>query len=350
MKDWKSVLMAPDVSIRSALYKIDKAATKIGLVVDQEYKLLGTVSDGDIRRAILSGLGLEEPIRKCMCVNPTTARNDESRESILSKMRNLVLHQIPILDATGIVVNLALIDDYLTCHERDNWVVIMAGGPGTRLKEITQNIPKPMLHVGNRPLLETMVHRLTDQGFSNIWLAVNHQAEIIENYFRDGSHLGVKIEYLREKKRLGTAGGLSLLPSIPDEPVLVTNADIVVNIDYGEVIDAHIFSGADATMVVRDHEYQIPYGVVKAVDGVIVELDEKPVHNVMVNAGIYVLSPSAISRIPNETFFDMTELFDSMIAEGLRTRPHCTDGYWCDIGRPEDLQKARSEFHETFQR
>jgi dTDP-glucose pyrophosphorylase len=349
MKDWETILISPNMSLREAMAKIDAGATKIALVVDTERRLLGTLTDGDIRRCLLAGIGLSDPVDRCKFTNPTVAGAGETRDSILSKMRKDLLHQIPVIDDKGRVVDLKLIEDYLVVPEMTNWVVIMAGGPGTRLKELTRETPKPMLPVGNRPLLETIVCRLVEQGFRHMWLAVNYHASKIENHFGDGTDFGAKINYLREGKRLGTAGALSLLPYVPQEPIIVTNADLLSNIDYAELIDSHLATEAVATMAVRKYEYQIPYGVVRTLaDNHIVELQEKPIHQVRVNAGVYILSSEAISRVPRATFFDMPELFKSLIAQGLKIRCHRVHGYWLDIGCHEDFCKANSDFSEVF--
>lgn len=348
MKNWKAILMSPYASLRDAMTKIDAEAIKVALVVDAEQRLLGTITDGDIRRGLLAGMELTDPVERCMYRTPTTARVGESRSAILSKMRKLVLQQIPIIDQGGRVVDLKLIDDYLLARERENWVVIMAGGLGTRLKELTRNVPKPMLPVGNRPLLETVVCSLVEQGLRRIWMAVNYHASKIEEHFEDGQRFGAKISYLREEKRLGTAGALSLLPHIPEQPVLVTNGDLLANIDYAEIIDAHLKRLATATMAVREYEYQIPYGVVHTSEDNIAALEEKPVHQVMVNAGVYVLSPEALALVPKETFFDMPELFETVIIRGFNVCSHRLKGYWLDIGRHEDFLRANDDYTSVF--
>ena len=348
MKHWESVLISPNTSLRDSMAKIDAEATKVALVVDSERHLLGTVTDGDIRRGLLAGMQLSDPIERCIYRTPTIARIGESSAAILSKMRKLVLQQIPVVDDNGRIVGLKLIEDYLLAQERDNWVVIMAGGPGTRLRELTRETPKPMLPVGDRPLLETTVCRFVEQGFRHIWLAVNYHAGQIEGHFRDGKQFGAVVRYLREGKRLGTAGALSLLPEFPEHPLMVTNADLLANIDYGAMLDEHVAADASATMAVREYEYEIPYGVVQIASGNILGLEEKPVHKVMVNAGVYVLSPDVISKVPRETFFDMPELFEALIAEGQPTRCHSVHGYWRDIGCHDDFCKANSDFPEVF--
>ncbi len=348
MKAWESILILPDTPLREAIARINDASTQMALVVDADRCLLGSLADGDVRRGLLNGIGLDDPVERCMFRTPTTARQDESTEDILAKMRTLVLHQIPVLDDNGRVVDFKTIDDFLTIPARDNWVVIMAGGLGKRLKELTRDTPKPMLTVGNRPLLETIVCRFVEQGFRHIWLAVNYHAEKIEEYFSDGAKFGAEVRYIRENKRLGTAGALSLLPKPPDLPLLITNADLLVTADYGEMLDDHVANGAMATMAVREHEYQIPYGVVRTAENRIEELEEKPVHQALVNAGIYVLSPEALPFVPHDTFFDMPELFATLIDDGKLVCHHRLDGYWIDIGRHEDYHKANGDFPEIF--
>ena len=197
-------------------------------------------------------------------------------------------------------------------------------------------------------MLETMVSRLVEQGFSKIWLAVHYHAGKIRNHFGDGAKFGAEINYIVERKRLGTAGAISMLPEIPSNPILVTNADLLANVDYCELLDEHVSAKAAGTMAVREFEYQIPYGVVMIENGSISRFREKPVHKVMVNAGIYVLSPEAIPRIPAQTFFDMPELFENMIAEGYKTHCHRLRCYWIDIGKYEDFCKANLDFPEVF--
>lgn len=344
---WKKALVGPEASIQQALAQINAAATQLALVVDADGHLLGTLSDGDVRRALLAGMTLADPVNRCMCLAPATARIGESREAMLAKMRQFVIHQLPLLDDGGHVVGLKRIDDLLQPELRSNWVVIMAGGLGSRLKELTRDTPKPMLAVGNKPLLETIIGRFVEQGFRNIWLAVNYRAEQIEQYFGIGDAFGANIRYLREDIRLGTAGALSLLPT-PDEPILISNADLLTKVDYSQLLEGHLNAQAIATMAVRKHEYRIPYGVIHTRDGRIEGLEEKPVHRVIINAGIYVLSPQALASIPSSTFFDMPELFSDLIKSAHTVRYHHVEDYWLDIGQHADLQQALIDYPGVF--
>jgi dTDP-glucose pyrophosphorylase len=348
MKDWEHTLVGPETTLREALETIDRTGTQMALVVDGRRRLLGTLSDGDARRGLLRGLGLNDRVSAAMHTQPTVARAGEDTQSILTTMRGLGLHQLPIIDTRGIVVGLQVVDDYFAQPTRDHWVILMAGGLGSRLQELTRDTPKPMLKVGSRPLLETIVRGFAEQGFRNFYFAVNYKAEQIEAHFGNGSALGVEIRYLRERKRLGTAGALSLLPELPSKPILVTNADLLTKEDYGDMLDRHTASGADATMAVRDYEMQVPFGVVRHRDGVIEGIDEKPTQRFVVSAGIYVLSPTAVRQVPSDTFFDMPALFEQLVRTGGHTRCHPIDGYWLDIGRVADYEKAKTDFDEVF--
>jgi dTDP-glucose pyrophosphorylase len=349
MKNWEKTLVGPATTLREALRSIDLAGCQIALVVDDQRHLLGTLSDGDIRRALLRGMELTDTVTGAMHLQPTCAGADDDRRAILARMRRLGIHQIPVVDAANVLLGLEVLDDFLAPAVRDNWVVIMAGGLGRRLQELTRDTPKPMLKVGNRPLLETIVRNYADQGFRRFYFAVNYRAEQIEQHFGDGREFGIEINYLREEQRLGTAGALSLLPARPEQPLLVTNADLLTKEDYGLMIDRHLQSGADATMAVRDYEMQVPFGVVRERDGVIEGIEEKPIQRFTVSAGMYVLAPSVLDLVPAGTYFDMPALFHAMVKQGLGTRCHTIDGYWLDIGRLADYERANLDFPNVFQ-
>ncbi len=348
MKNWISALVGPDVPLRDALEVINRLGSQMVIVVDGEGRLLGTLSDGDARRALLRGLDLAAPVEQAMHRRPTTARQTDTRQMRLATMRRTGLHQLPITDADGVVAGLDTLDDFLAVPLRDEWVVIMAGGLGSRLSELTRDTPKPMLPVGSRPLLETIVQRFYDQGFRRFYIAVNYKAEQIEHHFGDGSRLGIEVQYLREKQRLGTAGALSLLQERPTTPVMVTNADLLTNENFAHMVDQHIALGADATMGVRDYEMQVPFGVVYEQDGVIQAIKEKPVQRFSVSAGMYVLSPSAIALVPHNQLFDMPSLFDLLVSQGRKACSYRVAGYWLDIGRLPDYERANLDFNEVF--
>lgn len=348
MKNWKNTLIAPSLTLREALQTINDVGCQMVLVVDIDRRLLGTLSDGDARRALLRGLTLDTPVSEAMHTTPTVVHNQDDQDTRLGLMRRRGLHQLPIVDGRGYVVGLEVVDDYLHVPAREESVVIMAGGLGSRLKELTRETPKPMLNVGSRPILETIVRSFSEQGFRRFYLAVNYKAEQIEAYFGDGSNFGIEVHYLREKKRLGTAGALSLLPADLVHPIVVTNADLLTKANYGAMIENHMASSADATMGVRKYEMQVPFGVVQEKDGRISSIFEKPVHQFIVSAGMYVLSPSVMKFVPRDQFFDMPALFEMITKEGLHARCHHVDGYWLDIGQPSDFERANNDYHEVF--
>lgn len=349
MKHWERTLIAPDTTLRDALEVIDKAGSQIALVIDADRHLLGTLSDGDMRRALLRGVSLGDRVDTAMHRNPVVASHGEDLQAVAAQTRRLGLHQMPLVDSDNRVVGLTLLDDFMLVPPRDHWVVIMAGGLGTRLAELTRDTPKPMLKVGSRPLLETIVRGYADQGFRRFYFAVNYKAEQIEAHFGDGSSLGVEVRYLREQQRMGTAGALCLLPDRPTLPFIVTNADLLTKEDHGEMVDAHVASGADATMGVRPFEMQVPFGVVQERDGRIVGIEEKPTQVFTVSAGMYVLSPQILDLVPRGQFFDMPSLFDAMMRAGFHARCHRVDGYWLDIGQLPDYERAKVDFEKVFQ-
>jgi dTDP-glucose pyrophosphorylase len=348
MKNWKNTLIASTISLRDALQTINDVGCQMALVVDHERRLLGTLSDGDVRRALLRGVTLETSVSEAMHRTPTVVHNHDDRETRLGLIKRLGLHQLPIIDIHGQVVGLEIVDDYWQTPIREQSVVIMAGGLGSRLKELTRDTPKPMLKVGSRPILETIVRSFSEQGFRRFYLAVNYKAEQIESHFGDGSSFGIEVHYLREQQRMGTAGALSLLPQGLEHPIVVTNADLLTRTNYGAMIENHLATGAAATMGVRKYEMQVPFGVVQERDGRITSILEKPVHQFMVSAGMYVLSPSVLSLIPHDKFFDMPTLFETITEKGLHAHCHHVDGYWLDIGQPSDFDRANHDFHEVF--
>ena len=348
MKDWKNTLVSPDTSIREAIRIIDQGALKIALVVDEGSRLVGTVSDGDIRRGILKGCELENPVQQIMNTIPSVAGKNDGREKILSLMRQKQIYQIPLVDGDGFLVGLEVIDTILAPPRRENLVILMAGGLGTRLKHLTANIPKPMLKVGDKPILETIIVNFIERGFNRFLISVNYKSEMIESHFGDGSQWGVQIDYLREDKRLGTAGALSLMSEKPVAPVLVMNGDVLTKVNFQQLLEFHTEHKAAATMCVRDYDYQVPFGVVKLDQHRILSIEEKPVQRFFVNAGIYVLEPKVLEMIPHDTHLDMPSLFELLIIKEMETVVFPIREYWLDIGRIDDFERANGEYSEVF--
>ena len=348
MRSYKDILLKPTSTIKEALQIIDFGAMKIALVIDENEKLLGTLTDGDIRRGLLNGLSLDDAIETIVFKNPTVCSIEDTKEKILEIATEKKLYQVPIVDNTGKLVGIEIIDELLKPSIKTNRVVLMAGGLGTRLKPLTEHTPKPMLRVGDKPILETIILNFKKYGFVNIILSVNYKSEMIEAYFKDGSELGVNIEYVHEEKRMGTAGALSLMQEKLDEPFFVMNGDLLTNINFEYMMEYHLRHQAVATMGVREYDFQVPYGVVN-VDGIEIQsIEEKPIHRFFVSGGVYILDPDVLQYIPKSEFFDMPTLFEALIAKKKRSISFPIREYWLDIGRMEEFERANSEYHKVF--
>jgi dTDP-glucose pyrophosphorylase len=349
MKDWRKTLIAPSATILEAIRVIDTAALQIALVVDENGLLLGVITDGDVRKAILNGTSLNNQAHVIMNRDFTTVNTLANREEMLDLMKKKDIKHMPIVDKNGTVVDLKVIIDLIDELKKDNWVVIMAGGAGARLRPLTDDRPKPLLEVGGKPILETILENFVSFGFRSFFISVNYKSEMIENFCGDGCKWGVEINYLREKKKMGTAGALSLLPARPEKPLIIINADLLTNVNIQQLLDFHVEHRAAATMCVQDYHFEVPYGVIKINQHRIKGLDEKPVQRFFVNAGIYVLEPAVLDVIPTQESFDMTELFTRLIDQGFETVAFPIREYWMDIGRVEDYKKANGEYSENFQ-
>lgn len=348
MKNWKDILVLPQTAILDTMHVIDQAGNQIAIVTDEERRLLGTVTDGDIRRGILKGIPLQDPIHKVMNRQPMVLSKDDSRHKFIALFRRKKLRQIPVVNEKHQVVDVKFADDFFNVESKDNWIVLMAGGLGTRLKPLTNDVPKPMLTVGDKPILETILESFIEYGFQQFFFSVNYKKEIIKDYFGDGSRWGVAIRYLDEKKRLGTAGALSLLPKGVDKPLIVMNGDILTKVNFEQLLDFHEETHSRATMCVRDYYYQIPYGVVKTEGSRLVVIEEKPKQRYFVNAGIYVLSPDVLTYIPKNEYYDMPALFETLTEKKIHANVFPIREYWMDIGRMGDFERANSEFTEVF--
>jgi dTDP-glucose pyrophosphorylase/predicted transcriptional regulator len=347
------VVVSPEMPLSKVIATIDGTGLQIALVLDAERRLAGVVTDGDIRRAILRGQGVSVPVSEVMNRKPLHVRASVTRREMLAIMRGATVHHLPLVDEEARVVGLVTMDDLTRAESQPNWVVIMAGGLGTRLRPLTNEVPKPLLLVGGRPILEPIIESFAEQGFRRIFLAVNYRAEMIREHFGTGDRWDVEIEYLHETTRLGTAGALSLLTDRPTHPVIVMNGDVLTRADFRELLLFHEAQGADATMVVREHEHQVPYGVIRLRGSAIYKIEEKPVHRYFINAGIYVLSPTALEQVrtaePLAEPFDMPTLFDRLIAAGMPTAGYPLREFWLDIGRAEEFERAQREWVRTLE-
>lgn len=348
MIDWRKVLVAAGNCIHDTVRVIDAAALQIALVVDPAGRLCGTVTDGDIRRGILRGIGLDAPVESIMNPTPLVAKEGEDGAAILALMKQHRIHQIPVVDADGMLVGLETLDGLLKPERKDNPVVLMAGGLGTRLGQLTRDKPKPMLQVGDRPMLETILLNFIEYGFHKFYISVNYKAEMVQAHFGNGARWGVEIEYLHERERLGTAGALSLLEARPQLPLLVMNGDIMTRVNFDALLDFHTRNRAAATLGVREFSHTIPYGVVRMQGNQVLSLQEKPVEKVFVSAGIYVLQPEVLDLVPSNRFYDMPTLFQELMDRGRPTVGFPIHEYWLDIGRMEDFERAHADYWSIF--
>lgn len=337
---WQRSILSESATIHEAIERMNETAAQIVLVASSDGILQGTVTDGDIRRGLLAGMSLTSPLVAILHRDALVAPPQMSREDAIQLMRANRIHQLPIVDAGRRVVGLYLLDDLIEPEEKNNWMVIMAGGRGTRMLPHTESCPKPLLMVAGKPMLEHILARACQEGFRRFLVAVHYLGEMIKDHFGDGSRWGVRIDYLEERQPLGTAGALSLLTSKPTEPLLVTNGDILTDIRYRELLEFHQRHRAAATMAVRLHEWQQPYGVVETQGMEIVGFAEKPVVRSRVNAGIYVLEPSSLAALIPGEFCDMPMLFQKLQRSGARTIVYPMHEPWMDVGRPRDLDRA----------
>jgi dTDP-glucose pyrophosphorylase len=348
MAQWKKTLVQPTDTIRRVLSVIDAAELQIALVTDESRKLLGVITDGDVRRALLRGLTLESSASEVMNRHFTVATPDMRPSAIEALMRERQLRHIPIVDADGTILDLVLLDEATRTERLENIVVLMAGGLGERLGELTRETPKPLLKIGDKPILEIILESFLAQGFYRFYVSVNYKSEMIEGYFGDGSKWGAEIHYIRESKRLGTGGPLSLLPELPKEPFFVMNGDLLTKVNFKGMLEFHESQAQLATMAVREYDVQIPFGVTELDGHKITGLVEKPVKRFFVNAGVYVLSPHCLPLIPKDEFFDMPNLFQKLIENGFSTASFPIHEYWLDIGRMSDFQRANVEYLEHW--
>lgn len=340
---WRKAILPSNATIGQAIRNLEQVAIKIVMVANEANVLEGTISDGDIRRGLLKGLDLNSPITSVIHRNALVVPPELDRKFVKQLMLANKIQQIPVVDAQHNVVGLHLWDEIATPPTRSNLMVIMAGGKGTRLLPHTENCPKPLLSIAGKPMLEHIIDRAKLEGFSQFVLAIHHFGHMIEAHFGDGQRLGVQIEYLREEFPLGTAGALGLLDPLPDAPFVVTNGDVITDIRYGELLDFHTRQAAEATMAVRVHEWQHPFGVVQMQGVEIVGFEEKPISRSHINAGVYVLNPAALSLLTTDAHCDMPTLFERLQAKSQRTVAYPMHEPWLDVGRPDDLKLANKQ-------
>ena len=345
-KSWINTLLPIESTIEDAIRRLNETSLKILLVADSERILIGSICDGDIRRGLLKGLDFTSQISNIVNMNPIFV--DEGTSSVLVKeiMISNNVFQVPIVDKEKRLIGLHLLHEMNIPTIYKNRIVIIAGGKGSRLLPKTSTVPKSMLKIAGKPILELIIMRAKNQGFLNFTLAIHHLGEVIEEYFGDGSSLGVNIEYLREKSPLGTAGALSLLESIPTEPLVITNGDVLTDVKFGKMLEFHLQNDATATMAVQVQEWQQPFGVVATSGIQITGFEEKPNMRALVNAGVYILNPSALSFLNHDVPIGMPSLFESIRFNNYKTIAYILHENWIDVGTPEQFEHASENYRD----
>lgn len=338
--NWTSTIVLPNANLQQVIASLNKTGLRIALVCDSDRKLLGVVTDGDIRRALLIGKNLDAPVLQIMQKKPLVVTGNINKSELLRLMSLNMIHQIPIINSENRLIGLHVLDNILTPKVHENSVFIMAGGFGKRMGNRTDKVPKPMLQIGGKPMLEHIIMRAVAEGFHKFVISIFYLPDTIRDYFGDGSRLNVEISYIHEKEPLGTAGALSLLSPRPELPFIVTNGDVISDIRLTEMLAYHSKNKAKATMAVRQHEWQNPFGVVHTKGLMISSFEEKPIYRSYVNAGIYVLEPEALDFLVPQQKCDMPVLFERMQQDHQSTIVFPMHESWMDVGRPEDLFRA----------
>jgi len=342
-KDLSKILINPDNTLEEAIQALNSGGMRIVIVIDGGYKLLGIITDGDIRTALLEQMGMETNAEEFMNSNPYLATEEESKESILEKMHERNILAVPIIDSKGRIKALETIHETIKTPRIENPVILMAGGYGKRLHPLTQETPKPLLKVGSEPILETIIKHLADFGFYNFFISTHYKSKMISNYFQDGSKLNVKIDYIHEKEPMGTAGTLTLLPEEFSElPIILMNGDLATELDFNSLLRNHNESNSSITICVVEYDFQVPYGVIEMRKSKVKNIVEKPTHKFFVNAGIYIINPEVIAELTDPSYLDMTDLLKERIEKGNGINIFPLFEKWLDIGRITELNKANN--------
>ena len=339
--EWKETVLTTKATIKDVLKNLNKSGSRISLIVNNKKQFQGTISDGDIRRALINGVEQNSSIQKIINKNSFTVSPKIKHEFVLDLMVKNKIQQIPVVNKSKKIVGLYLWDEVLSHKKIPNTMVIMAGGKGTRLGKYTKNCPKPLLKVNGKPMLERIIVRAKLQGFENFLISINYLGQMVKDYFSNGDKWNIKINYIKEHKPLGTGGGLRLISPKPKFPFVVSNCDIMTDINYGELLNFHYNHNAVATMAVRSHEWENPYGVVRTKGIDIIGFEEKPVVRSHINAGVYVLEPLVINVIKKNEKLDMPNIFERLKKKNLKTVVYPIHEPWADIGMPEDYLKVK---------
>jgi dTDP-glucose pyrophosphorylase len=349
MNSWDSVLIAPTLPLQAAIEVLNRGGLQIAVVIDEHRQVLGTVTDGDVRRALIRKVGLDAPITEVMARQPRTIPASSTKERILHLMERHRISQIPLVDADGRIVGIETLHGLLQNKRRRNVVFLMAGGFGKRLQPLTNHCPKPLLNIGSKPLLEIIIENFVDAGFYRFFISIHYQPEMIRQRIGDGSRWNVEIEYIHEDQPLGTGGSLGLLPKdLINEPMFMMNGDLLTNLNFQTLLEFHECNDGIATICVREYEHRVPYGVVRGDGSQVVSIVEKPVYKEFINAGIYVLSPGVLKAVEPGRNIDMPTLLGEFINKQKTVNMFPVHEYWLDIGRIEDFHRAQSDIAGLF--
>ncbi|MCU8082688.1 nucleotidyltransferase family protein [Shewanella sp. SM23] len=336
-----TIILSEKTTFNDALGELDKSGVGFLACVNSVNDLIGILTDGDVRRAILNG---QSELKNIINSHPFTMSSQATKQEIIAKLIKLHRRHMPLINSEGKLDSVFYLDS-VEFENKENSVVIMAGGLGSRLGKLTEHTPKPMLTVGGKPIIKHILEQFREQGFRKFIFCVNYKKEVIKDYFEDGSKFGVEISYVEEKKRLGTAGALSLISPKFEHPFFIINGDVMTNLDFSSFLEAHVLSKSDASMAVREFEHQIAYGVVETDElNNIIGLTEKPKVKYNINSGVYILSPKTLDLVPKDVFYDMPSLFENLISLDYNTKAYLIDDYWIDIGMEEQLNKANKDF------
>lgn len=340
--DISMCFIKPDSLVSDAILSLEHTSKQICLVVSDTNQLVGIITDGDIRRGLLEGHTVKSSVNKIMKTKPIVVSEDTTKEDAFKLMKVNLIRHMPVVNDKNQIVNIHMIDNIMAVEKKNNFMVIMAGGFGKRLAPYTDDRPKPMLLVDGKPMLEHIINKAIADGFSNFIISVFYLSEVIKDYFGDGSSWGINIQYIKEKNPLGTAGALSIIDPVPELPIIVTNGDVISKIRYADILDFHMKKKGHATMAIRSHEWQNPFGVVNTQGINIESFDEKPVYKSNINAGIYVLDSKVLDLLKKDEVCDMPNLFKRAKSMGFSTIAFPMHEYWVDVGRPEDLSKLNT--------
>lgn len=344
----KYAFVSEKATIREAMTQIDQFGNQIALIIDDDFKLIAIATDGDIRRGLLEGLEMTAPVSLVMRTDFSFVTQDKDIEKARKIMNESAVHHVPVLDESGRFVTLLTVDNFAGISSHENMIVLMAGGLGTRLRPLTNDMPKPMIPVGGRPILEQIIRQFVSQGFERFTITVNFKSDAIIEHFGDGSSFGADIRYLEETDRLGTAGALSLFETRPAEPFIVMNADLLTTTDFSALLRFHAESDDIATMCAHEYSTQIPYGVIDIKNGSFAGITEKPVIKKWISSGIYVLMPEVLDYLERDQYLDMPDLLNQLTKNKQNVSVFPVSGHWIDIGKIEDLETARANFDQIF--